>query len=104
MADCRDHCQSGGAGGLSRRNPDPVRDIFIPGAVVTYVYPYIASHNRDRAWLGDYFKKLYIAMGAVNLLISIGLYITGSLIFRILFPKYMSAIPVFLVLVVGYFF
>ena len=82
----------------------PFAIFFIPGAVVTYVYPYIASHNQERAWLEEYFKKLYIAMAAVNLLISIGFYLTAPLIFRILFPKYMSAVPIFRVLIIGYFF
>ena len=82
----------------------PMAMLFVPSAVVTYVYPYIASHHEDRDWLRVNLKKLYLIMGALNAVISVLLFVTAPLIFRLLFPHYLHAVPIFRVLAVGYFF
>lgn len=82
----------------------PMAMLFVPAAVVTYVYPYIASHHEDQEWLRTNLKRLYWIMGAINAVISILLFVSAPLIFRLLFPQYMHAVPIFRVLAVGYFF
>lgn len=82
----------------------PMAMLFVPSAVVTYVYPYIASHHEDRHWLRVNLKKLYLIMGVLNAVISVLLFVTAPLIFRLLFPHYLHAVPIFRVLAVGYFF
>ncbi len=77
---------------------------FIPSAIVTYVYPYVASHQHDGRWLKKQLKLLYLSMAGVTAVISLGLYFAAPLIFRILFPNYTSAIPIFRVLSIGFFF
>ena len=76
----------------------------MPSAIITYAYPYVASRRNDKRWLSHRLKQLYGAMAIVNGLISAALCLFAPLIFRLLFPAYASAIPIFRVLSVGFFF
>lgn len=82
----------------------PFAMTFVPSAIITYVYPYVASHHEDIPWLKKNVTRLYGIMAGVNGLISLGLYFFAPWIFAILFPGYTNAIPIFRVLSVGFFF
>lgn len=77
---------------------------FIPSGIVTYIYPHVAKNRKDQAWLEKYLPRLYLGMMAMNLVLSLLLILAAPLLFRIVFPKYMEAIPIFRLLSLGYFF
>lgn len=82
----------------------PFAMTFVPSAIITYVYPYVASHHEDIPWLKKNVTKLYGIMAVVNGVISLGLYFFAPWIFAILFSGYTDAIPIFRVLSIGFFF
>lgn len=76
---------------------------FIPMSLMVFVYPYFANNNDNKQWVKDKLLKLIKALGALNLLISLGGIIFAKPIFYIIFPKYTEAITAFRILMVGYF-
>ena len=83
----------------------PANMVFIPLALVTYIYPYFAEHRMDGEWCLDRYKKVLLGMGGVNALIALVMCLFPGLIIRIFFGKqYLDIIPIFRVLAVNYFF
>lgn len=76
---------------------------FIPMSLMVFVYPYFANNKDNKQWVKDKLLKLIKALGALNLLISLGGIIFAKPIFYIIFPKYTEAITAFRILMVGYF-
>ncbi|MBN3554008.1 oligosaccharide flippase family protein [Fictibacillus nanhaiensis] len=82
----------------------PFAILFIPMAIITYIYPYFASHNNDREWIRSNYLKLIKGLILLNGIISIGMYIGAPWIIGFLFgDEYMSAVEPFRVLAIGYF-
>ena len=78
---------------------------FIPGVLVTYLYPYFAEHRNDPAWCLKTCKTVFIGMGILNAIISATLVIFGELIIKIFFgAQYLDALPIFRILAINYFF
>lgn len=78
---------------------------FIPAAVVTYVYPYFSRNRDNKRWLLTNYKRLVMALGSANLLITSALYILAPFFVGLLFGKqYMDAVSPFRILIVSYFF
>lgn len=77
---------------------------FIPSAVMTFVYPYVAKHQDDKRWVRDHQRKLQkylLLMNAVIVGVSI---LFAPLILRILFgSQYEDAAVYFRILMLGYF-
>ena len=78
---------------------------FIPGCIVTYIYPYFASHNKEPGWCMRRYKQLISFVGIANFFISIILFIFAPLIITIVFGRqYLDAVPIFRILSISYFF
>ena len=79
--------------------------VFIPFALVTYLYPYFAVHQKDGKWCLDKYKQILLGLGLFNLALSLTLFFAAPLIIRLLFgAQYLDAVPVFRILSVNYFF
>lgn len=83
----------------------PTALLFIPSALVTYLFPYFASHINDKKWCFDKYKKVFAYNSLINFIISFVLYIMGPLVIKTLFgDQYVDVIMIFRVLVISYFF
>lgn len=83
----------------------PTALVFVPNALVTYLYPYFAQHRGDGEWCLKRYKQVLLGLGAVNAVVSLGLVILAPWVIRILFGEaYLDAVPVFRILSVNYFF
>lgn len=81
----------------------PFNITFIPLSLMVFAYPYFAQNKDNKEWIKGKLSILIKGLGVLNLLISLGGIILAKPIFYILFPKYMSAIGCFRVLMLGYF-
>ena len=78
---------------------------FIPGVMVTYLYPYLAEHRDDAKWCLKTCKTVFLGMGAINAFITVVLVIFGELVIKIFFgAQYLDTLPIFRLLVINYFF
>ena len=78
---------------------------FIPVSVVTAILPTIIYHREDTHWVKAYLKKAYLALAAVNAVITCIICVMAPLVVRILSgEQYLPAAPVLQVLTFGYFF
>lgn len=78
---------------------------FIPVSVVTAILPTIIYHREDVSWVRSYLKKAYLALTAVNAVITGIICVMAPVVIRILSgEQYLPAVPVLRVLAVGYFF
>lgn len=83
----------------------PSACIFIPMAIVTYIYPFFASHKNDYDWTIKSYKKLLKILGLGNMSISIFLIIFAELIIKIVYgEQYLDATLCFRILSLNYFF
>lgn len=83
----------------------PFALLFVPSMLMTYVYPYFASHCNDRTWTKHNYLRLttilLLAIGGVTLLMNI----LGEPIIRLFFgSQYLDAVPSFQILMIGFFF
>ncbi len=79
--------------------------LFVPNAVLTVLYPVIAAHNKDAAWVKSMTKKMLLVLGIGNAVISLGLTLFAPWIIRILWgPDYLGALAPFRILSITYFF
>lgn len=83
----------------------PSACIFIPMAIVTYIYPFFASHKNDYDWTIKNYKKLVKFLGLGNMAISAFLIIFAELIIKIVYgEQYLDATLCFRILSLNYFF
>lgn len=83
----------------------PTALLFIPSAIVTYIYPYFAAHSNDTKWCLVHYRKLFFANCTVNLIITLGLFLFAPQIISVAFgSQYLDAVPVFRLLSLSYFF
>lgn len=83
----------------------PTALTFIPYSLVICILPDIVCHNGDLGWLRKRLKKVFMVLGFFNVVFCLVLIMIAPLIITILSGKaYMSAVPIFRVLIVGYFF
>lgn len=76
---------------------------MIPNAVMTFLFPHVARNKTNENWLKKNIKIIYMANGALNIIIGIGLYITAPVIINILFGTvYANTMPMFRILVLSY--
>ena len=79
--------------------------VFIPQALITYIYPYFASHNNDGEWCLKQYKKILTGIGLVNSVISISLFSLAPFIITVMFgAQYIDDLIVFRLLAINYFF
>lgn len=78
---------------------------FIPSSVITAVLPNVIAHSGDKSWLKRNTRKMMLCLGAFNLAVCSGLILLAPVIIcTISGEQYRESVPVFRVLVVGYFF
>lgn len=78
---------------------------FIPGAVVTFIYPYFAEHRNEKKICMHRYKQVIIAMAGLNFIISTSLFLFAPIILHVFFgSQYYDAVTSFRILVISYFF
>ncbi len=83
----------------------PTALIFIPIALVTYLYPYFASHIDDKEWCFRHYKKIFFYNLLFNGIIALVLFVLAPKIIKIIFGlQYLDAVAIFRILIVSYFF
>lgn len=83
----------------------PTACIFIPMAVVTYIYPYFASHKDDKEWTRKNYKLLLKYVALANFAISLLMIILAEPIITVIYgTQYLDATVCFRILAVNYFF
>jgi len=76
---------------------------FIPGAVMTFAYPYFAQKHTDKKYVKKYFLKIQKYLFFLNLIISAILIIFAPLIISIVFgEEYLDSILPFRILSFGF--
>lgn len=79
--------------------------VFIPSALVVYIYPYFAQHQNDKKWVKSKFLAVLKYFVPFNAILTLGLVVFAPLIIKILFgAQYLDAVPAFRILSVSYFF
>lgn len=79
--------------------------VFIPSALVVYIYPYFAQHQNDKKWVKSKFLTVLKYFVPFNAVLTLGLVVFAPLIIKILFgAQYLDAVPAFRILSVSYFF
>lgn len=81
----------------------PFNLTFIPLSIIVFAYPYFAQNRNNKVWMKEKLSLLVKSLAAINLVITVGCIVFAKLIFTIMFPKYMGSIPIFRILMVGYF-
>ncbi len=82
----------------------PTALAFIPTACITFIYPYFAQNQKNKAWIRKKLLLVVLAMMGLNAVITVGGYVTAPYIIRFIFgAEYESCIPIFRVLVISYF-
>ena len=83
----------------------PTAMLFIPMAVVTYIYPYFASRKDDKQWCKEKYFLIIKYFGVFNLIISIIMIIFSKEILIFVYgEKYVDAANCFIILSISYFF
>ncbi len=82
----------------------PFALLFIPGALIIYLYPYFARHNKDREWTISHYAKL-IGFGTLLMgIVTIGFIITTKPIVILVFgEQYLDSVLPMQILLIGFF-
>lgn len=81
----------------------PTALFFLPAAIGIYLYPYFAEHINDGSWCLAYFKKAMKGIFALNLCISILLFLFAEPILVLVFgEEYKDAADAFRILTINY--
>ena len=79
--------------------------LFIPSSLMTYLFPYFASHQQDGKWCYSYYMKILHYFGLANAVLSVILFIFAEILVRLIFGSdYVDIVPIFQILVINYFF
>lgn len=79
--------------------------VFIPSALVVYIYPYFAQHQNDKNWVKSKFLTVLKYFAPLNAVLTLGLVVFAPTIIEILFgTQYLDAVPAFRILSISYFF
>lgn len=77
---------------------------FIPICCMTMIYPYFVEQKDDKKWIKKNTHKIQLLLGIISLAISAGGFLLAPYIIRIVFgEQYITAIPVFRVLMLTFF-
>lgn len=83
----------------------PTAMVFIPSAIVTYIYPYFAAKKDQADWCMKNYKTIVKYFGMFNLIISMVLIVLAEPIITLLYGmQYVDAVLCFRILAVNYFF
>lgn len=82
----------------------PTNLIFIPQALVTYIYPYFAENRNNGKWCLTNYKKVLLGIGSINAAITLVMCLFPELIIRVIFgSQYLDIVPIFRILAINYF-
>lgn len=82
----------------------PYALLFMPAAIVTYIYPYFARRKDDRAWSLARYRSLILTSGLVFSVVTIVLIVFAQPILALLFgEQYLDVTPAYSILMVGFF-
>lgn len=83
----------------------PTALLFIPLALVTYIYPYFAFHIDDKEWCFRTYKKIFFYNLLFNSIVAFILFVLAPVIIKTFFGlQYLDAILIFRILIVSYLF
>ncbi len=83
----------------------PLALMFIPDAVMMFVYPYFAENKNNKEWIRENTIKLFKISFLMNVFITVSLAIGAPLIISIIWgEKYAEASGILMLLAVNYFF
>ena len=83
----------------------PVALGFVPNSIVVALLPNIVQNRNNIPWLKKNIKKMFLGMGLFNLVLCCGLYLFAPIVIAVMSGKqYLSAVPIFRILIAGYFF
>lgn len=81
----------------------PTALAFIPGACITYIYPYFALHREDKSWVKKKYTMVFAALAVFCLLVALAMFLFAPFIIELLFgAEYLDAVPCFRVLSVSF--
>lgn len=81
----------------------PTALFFLPSAICVFLYPYFAEHINDGSWCLKYFRKAMGGIFALNLCISIVLFLIAEPLLMLVFgEQYGDTASAFRILVVNY--
>ncbi len=79
--------------------------LFIPSALVVYIYPYFAQNQDNKMWVKEKFLMLIKYFALFNLFVTIFLIIFAPFIIQVVFgKKYLDGVFAFRILSLSYFF
>ncbi len=82
----------------------PFALLFVPGMLITYIYPYFASHCEDGRWTRyNYLKLTIVLLCLVGVVTAIMSFLGGPIISIVFGTQYLDAVPAFQVLMLGFF-
>lgn len=78
---------------------------FIPSALVIAILPSIIYHKNEAEWIRENIKKTYLYLLLLNAVLTTVVISTAPLIIKVVSgEKYLSVLPIFRILTIGYFF
>ncbi len=82
----------------------PFSLIIIPLSVMVFAYPYFARRNSNKIWIKKSYLKILSGLALFNLGITVLLFIFARFTILVIFGiKYVDAVIVFRILIIGYF-
>lgn len=82
----------------------PFALLFLPSAIITYVYPYFARNKNDRRWTLKNYGLLLLGSGMIFLIVFALCEILAEPIICIIFgDQYLDSVPCFRILMLGFF-
>lgn len=79
--------------------------LFIPGTIMTFVYPYFVENADNRVWILNNYNRLVKVLAIIFAIIAMGLILTSSWLIPFVFgEQYQDAVLPFNILCIGFFF
>ena len=83
----------------------PTAAVFIPAALVVYIYPYFAAHRTDGVWTRSTFRQVFKWNAILNGILTLLMLVLAPYIIQTVYGnQYADAVPCFQILMVSYFF
>lgn len=78
--------------------------LFVPGAFMTYAYPYFARNNKDKEWtIRNYLKVTVGSLAIMGLIAGVFALIAPFIISLLFGDQYLDIVPAFRILLLGFF-
>lgn len=78
--------------------------LFVPGAIVTYAYPYFARHHDDRTWtLRNYLRITIGSIFLMGIITAVFVALAEPIVWLLFGDQYLSSVPIMQLLLIGFF-